>query len=158
MSNQGPIATYDLAPLDALSRTEPPGPRADTVRAFTDWFEALARTRPGEAHAWFAAHADALEYLVGHFGHLMYWTERLFESPWYDGEPWLRACRLRSFLEHVFGFAEDGEWWAEELDTEDYDAALRLRGDGDGGIPPEQVPAGMPTSHWWWWLPSDPPQ
>ena len=43
------------------------------------------------------------------------------------------------------------------IGRETVDDLLRQKGDHEGGLRPEQIPPGTPTSHWWWWYPAPPP-
>jgi hypothetical protein len=84
--------------------------------------------------------------------------ESLLVSTFYSDE-WLSACERRSQLEALRTF------WPQALeqmgllffDCEGVDDLLRRKGDHEGGLRPEQIPPGTPTSHWWWWYPASPP-
>lgn len=84
--------------------------------------------------------------------------ERLLLATFY-GDEWAAACERRTRLEAVFSL------WAAQLaglepmsvDREALDDLLRQKGDHEGGLRPDQIPPGTPTSHWWWWYPAAPP-
>ena len=43
------------------------------------------------------------------------------------------------------------------LDTEDLDDSIEMRAHKEGYLKEDQIPKGIPTSHWWWWSPEEPP-
>jgi hypothetical protein len=70
-------------------------------------------------------------------------------------DQWPRACERRSavqFLMDLFdGIAPPGV--LEGIDTEEVDEKLRHRGKWEGFLRPDEIPEGIPASHWWWRLP-----
>lgn len=78
---------------------------------------------------------------------------------WEFGEEWIGVCRDWSsaqFVRELYGdtleqpfhyFSEDDEY----LDN------LRAQGEKHGPLRPQDIPEGIPPSHWWWWYP-DPPR
>lgn len=142
------MADYDQAALEAIDS-------AEAALAFMQWFQAFARRATDDARAWLEEHEYDLRVLLDPLGHALDRVERRFESPSVDGSEWIEGCRVRSCLQWLADLSDDGDWWIEELDTDDLDAALRVRGETEGAL--TAIPAGMPPSHWWWWLPGDPP-
>jgi hypothetical protein len=97
-----------------------------------------------------AARSALVEYMLS--------LDELLTTTFY-GDEWIAACERRSRLQAACSL------WAEELggpgaphlDCETVDDLLRQKGDHEGGLRPEQIPPGTPTSHWWWWYPAPPP-
>jgi len=84
--------------------------------------------------------------------------DHLLTSTFYDHQGrW--ACERRSRIEAVCTLWADqlGGPGAPYLDCETVDDLLRQKGHQEGGLRPDQIPVGTPTSHWWWWLPDLPP-
>jgi hypothetical protein len=73
----------------------------------------------------------------------------------YDG--WDRVARARSEIEAVPDLYAGSvpATYLPELD--ELDDLLREEAPGQNGLGPDDVPAGIPPSHWWWWAPNDPP-
>ena len=46
---------------------------------------------------------------------------------------------------------------ALDLNTEDLDLSIEMRAHKEGYLKEDQIPKGIPTSHWWWWSPEEPP-
>lgn len=86
-------------------------------------------------------------------------AERLARQEFY-GDEWRGAAERRSKLEFVRNFYREltDVDWDTFLDTEDLDRVLRGKGQDEGGLSPDQIPSGTPTSHWWWWHPRNPPE
>ena len=61
-------------------------------------------------------------------------------------------CAHRSVLEYLLTEYADNPAAAsiEREDIERFDAELRRKIGERGPLPPSEVPAGMPASHWWW--------
>ena len=61
-------------------------------------------------------------------------------------------CTHRSVLEYLLTEYADNPAAAsiEREDIERFDAELRRKIGERGPLPPSEVPAGMPASHWWW--------
>jgi hypothetical protein len=125
-----------LAVAAAIARREPGFDREAMIAAATPH---MANIRPA-----LTAYGDRLESLL--------------MSTFYSDE-WMSACERRSQLEALRTF------WPQALeqmgllffDCEGVDDLLRRKGDHEGGLRPEQIPPGTPTSHWWWWYPAPPP-
>ena len=70
-------------------------------------------------------------------------------------DQWARALERRSAVQFLLdlyrGLAPPG--LLEEVDTEEVDWLLRRRGRTEGYLRPDEIPDGIPTSHWWWRLP-----
>ena len=86
-------------------------------------------------------------------------TEDKLRSTFYDKEWEEIICRRRSAIEALKEMYES-TFFAQfyyELDTEDLDDSIEMRAHKEGGLKEEQIPKGIPTSHWWWWSPEEPP-
>jgi hypothetical protein len=78
----------------------------------------------------------------------------LLLEQFYAGE-WRVACERRTALEFL------ADWFAHgsladrlgELELDRVDELLRERGQTEGLLPEDQIPEGIPRSHWWWWWP-----
>lgn len=79
---------------------------------------------------------------------------RVYE-PGVVGDEWAGISRRRSALEFLSELyagtelAELREKWEPELLAEQ----LQERCKSDGFIDPDDIPDGVPRSHWWWWCP-----
>jgi hypothetical protein len=81
-------------------------------------------------------------------------TRHLLRDTFY-GEEWRIACERRTALQFM------AEWFvggplAErlgELELDSVDELLRERGRTEGLLAADQIPEGIPRSHWWWWWP-----
>jgi hypothetical protein len=84
---------------------------------------------------------------------------RRSETGWSDDpSQFENLCTRRSALAFFAELYADTAV-ASELDRIDQawlDGIMRDHAD-HGFLPPEEIPAHMPTRHWWWWLPDDPP-
>jgi hypothetical protein len=76
----------------------------------------------------------------------------------FQGNEWLQVCRNRSAIEFLKTFYQTTiktkvakAWHACVLDKK-----IRRVGEIEGLIS-EEIPVGIPSSHWWWWYPALPP-
>ena len=86
--------------------------------------------------------------------------ESEFDSDFYYAEQWKnRVCWKRSAVEALKEMYKGTflEQFYYELDTEDLDDSIEMRAHKEGGLKEDQIPKGIPTSHWWWWSPEEPP-
>ena len=44
-----------------------------------------------------------------------------------------------------------------DLDTEELDELIEMKGEKEGYLKENQIPREIPASHWWWWSPNEPP-
>lgn len=78
----------------------------------------------------------------------------------FHGDDWRRLCERRSTIELVRSFYRDlvdVDWDESFMDVSDLDHVMRGKGEEEGFLKPEQIPANTPRSHWWWWAPKPPP-
>jgi hypothetical protein len=71
------------------------------------------------------------------------------------GDEWQNIARRRSalaFLTELYRGTEVVDEW--NLEPEDLEEILRFRCQSEGFIAPEDIPPGIPRSHWWWWCPN----
>jgi hypothetical protein len=70
-------------------------------------------------------------------------------------DQWPRACERRSAVQFLIdlyrGLASPSV--LQQLDTEQVDWLLRRKGKIEGLLRPDEIPDGIPASHWWWRLP-----
>jgi hypothetical protein len=70
-------------------------------------------------------------------------------------DQWPRALERRSAVQFLIdlyrGLAPPGV--LEQLDTEEVDWLLRRTGETEGFLSLDEIPDGIPASHWWWHLP-----
>ncbi|MBP8807882.1 MAG: hypothetical protein KBG48_14625 [Kofleriaceae bacterium] len=152
-------ATHVLDALAALRTAIAADVPEQELTPFLDVAVAIVRGEPGyDREAMVAAAAPLVADNEGGLAAALNALEGLLTSTFYDQE-WRWACERRSKLEAVRTL------WAEQLggpgapylDCEGVDDLLRRKGDHEGGLRPEQIPPGTPTSHWWWWYPATPP-
>jgi hypothetical protein len=69
-------------------------------------------------------------------------------------DEWLQSCERRTALQFL------ADWYADspglrlqELELDRNDELMRHRGETEGFLLEEQIPDGVPPSHWWWRLP-----
>ncbi len=86
-------------------------------------------------------------------------AERFTRQEFY-GDEWRGAVERRSKLEFVRALYREltDVDWDTFLDTGDLDHVLHGKGQDEGGLSSDQIPAGTPSSHWWWWYPRNPPE
>lgn len=82
----------------------------------------------------------------------------VLERAWEWGDEWLGVCRDWSsaqFVRELYGdkLEQPFHYFSEE---DDYLDDLRTQGEKHGPLRPQDIPEGIPPSHWWWWYP-DPP-
>lgn len=108
--------------------------------------------------------ADLLTRITFGIGIFISEINQALREPFYSDE-WFGICRNRSAVEALRELYQNtnlGEHLSVEpdlsdLDTRDLDGEIRLKGEKEGFPSQEQIPAGIPSSHWWWWLPYVPP-
>ena len=85
--------------------------------------------------------------------------DHTLSSTFYDDE-WIGVCWQRSAVEAIKEMYQNTifEVYFEDLDTEDVDEGMESRGQREGYLSTEEIPLGIPTSHWWWWYPEKPPE
>lgn len=67
---------------------------------------------------------------------------------------WRKVCWRRSAVEAVKELYKNTvfEQYFSEIDTEDdLDLILESKGKKEGPVSEEEIPDGIPSSHWWWW-------
>jgi hypothetical protein len=107
--------------------------------------------------------ADLLTWITFDIGIFISEINQALRELFYSDE-WFGICRNRSAVEALRELYQNtnlGEHLSVEpnlsdLDTRDLDGEIRLKGE-EGFLSQEQIPAGIPSSHWWWWLPYVPP-
>ncbi|HEV7681139.1 MAG TPA: hypothetical protein VGO68_03380 [Pyrinomonadaceae bacterium] len=85
--------------------------------------------------------------------HLNYFIDR-FRSKLYGGSiwDWKAIAEKRSGLAFLFELYRDTPF-AEFLpfvEMNNVDTAVRTQAAFEGYVRPEEIPAGLPVSHWWW--------
>ena len=67
---------------------------------------------------------------------------------------WRKVCWRRSAIESLKELYKNTvfEQYFDEIDTEDdLDLILESKGKKEGPLSEEEIPDGIPSSHWWWW-------
>ncbi|MGF1490240.1 MAG: hypothetical protein ACFBSE_24380 [Prochloraceae cyanobacterium] len=67
---------------------------------------------------------------------------------------WRKVCWRRSAIESLKELYQNTvfEQYFSEIDTEDdLDLILESKGKKEGPVSEEEIPDGIPSSHWWWW-------
>ena len=67
---------------------------------------------------------------------------------------WRKVCWRRSAIESLKELYKNTifEQYFNEIDTEDdLDLILESKGKKEGPVSEEEIPDGVPLSHWWWW-------
>ena len=85
-------------------------------------------------------------------------TESKFYASWVYDE-WTRVSIRRSaieFLRELFRETSFAEFLAF-FNTDDIDKMFPSKEEKGGYLPVENIPIGIPPSHWWWWYPEAPP-
>lgn len=102
--------------------------------------------------------ASSLPALMPDIARFIRVTENIFYRGW-DGGEWVWACKRRSGLEFLFGLYSGTSFaqYLADADLSDLDGLLRERGHQEGYLSTDEIPAGIPPSHWWWWYPAPPP-
>ena len=92
--------------------------------------------------------SDSLErnWTVTELRHMLKWWE-----PTCVG--WSSGYFLRQLYDET-GALHD---WNCFLTPDESDDMLRWHGEEDGCLTDEQIPDGIPPTHWWWWYPREPP-
>jgi hypothetical protein len=155
-----PTKDFDLAPLVQLfwqGRREEA--RGDVGR-FMLWFEEEARRDPERMAGWVVSHERALIGMSPLLTDRLCQVERIFERRWWENGEWETCCQTRSFFEWLGSMAPAGlaAVLERDVDLEELEGWMRARGESEGGLTDDEIPAGMPSSHWWWWTPGAPPR
>ncbi len=92
--------------------------------------------------------------------HLIVFVMKLVDilsHTFYADEWQTRVCPLRSQIE-AFNEIYKETSYKEFIDEdfEETDADIKRVGEVEGGLSPDQIPQGIPLSHWWWWYPNEP--
>lgn len=134
---------------------------------FLEWLAALGRGRVvlprDERERLLAESAPVLVKGLRHVLPYIFETLGIFMGTWYADE-WTWACERRSrieFLRTLYqgAISEDElDYWLDAEQLEELDDCLEERGKVEGGLTPDEIPAGTPPSHWWWWYPAQPPE
>jgi len=112
-----------------------------------------------ERHAWRAFRDATAPQVASNAGGLIRYAHALdsrlhdtFELP----DEWQRISRRRSALAFLVALyaGTDLDEWRGDLESDDLDEVLRYRCKTDGYVAPDDIPAGIPRSHWWWWCPN----
>ena len=82
----------------------------------------------------------------------------ILSHTFYADEWQTRVCPLRSQIEAFNEIYKETSYkkFIDE-DFEETDAEIKRVGEVEGGLSPDQIPQGIPLSHWWWWYPNEPP-
>lgn len=76
------------------------------------------------------------------------------EASLYKGlvSDWKSVSEKRSSIEFLFELYRDSPFaeFLPMLELGDLDPALRRQAVFEGYVPPEQIPTGLPSTHWWW--------
>jgi hypothetical protein len=83
-------------------------------------------------------------------------TDARLHETFQVGDEWLIISRRRSALAFLTALYEGTELdeWRSDLEPADIDELLRHRCKTDGYVAPDDVPEGIPSSHWWWRCPN----
>ena len=76
------------------------------------------------------------------------------DSALYYAEQWENSiCWRRSAIEAVKEMYKNTvlKEFYYELDTEDLDDSIEMRAYKEGYLKEDQIPKGIPATHWWWW-------
>ena len=107
-----------------------------------------------------------LSHLTSELNRYVVELEKRTNSIYYDNEWETIVCPSRSAIEAVKEIYQDTsfkEFYEGEnpealiLDTEDLDDSIEMKAHKEGYLKEDQIPKGIPTSHWWWWSPQLPP-
>ena len=83
--------------------------------------------------------------------------EDMFMLSWDAGDSWEDVARKRSALEFLLElFPGEADWVRRQVEPDRYDDLIRRRSHDFGYLRPDEIPAGLPPSHWWWWAPNEP--
>lgn len=107
-----------------------------------------------------------LRSLVFELDDYVTYIENRLSSMFYSDEWETVVCPCRSAVEAVKEmyqgtafeeFYKGDNPDALDLNTEDLDDSIEMRAHKEGYLKEDQIPKGIPTSHWWWWSPEEPP-
>ena len=85
---------------------------------------------------------------------------RMTEWGYLDRDWWEPICVGWSsghFLRELYEGTGALDDWHCFLTPDEMDDMLRWHGEEDGCLTDEQIPDGIPPTHWWWWYPREPP-
>ena len=97
--------------------------------------------------------ANLLNGLIGDLLVYISSIESIVTSIMEEGE-WYKVCWRRSALESLKEMYQNTvfEQYFYEINTEDdLDDILERKAKKEGGLAEEEIPTGIPSSHWWWW-------
>lgn len=118
--------------------------------------EAMGGQVPGILRDRLRADGDALGRCLPEILYFVTRWQGQFIGAWESD--WRAACVVRSGLEFLRRLYADSAFGREFArlgpeEFEDIDAFLRRRAVHDGGVREEDIPPGVPSSHWWWRAP-----
>jgi hypothetical protein len=166
MSPASPTETLTLLRTLAARLTRQPAPHAEAagfMYRLVDLGVALAGD-PGrrESREVSAFIDETAPHLVRGFDSLGLFAMEIrarSQNDWSaDPHRWEELCRRRSAVEFLCELYRETAL-AEllpEIDNAWLDEIMRETGVARGHFSREDVPAGMPPTHWWWWLPAAP--
>jgi len=84
-------------------------------------------------------------------------VESRFSGSWEYNE-WTQLCGARSEIEFFRElFREAAPDIIGMIECRNLDEVIRARGH-EGHLEDDEIPSGVPVSHWWWWYPEEPPR
>lgn len=146
--------------------------RRTEVRAFMDGFLNLYLALKADSSIvaepqfqnYLRESADLLTWITFDIGIFISEINQALREPFY-GDEWFGICRNRSAIEafrELYQNTNLGKHLSvnpdlPNLDTTALDEEIRWKGEKECVLSQEQIPAGIPSSHWWWLssLPSD---
>jgi len=144
--------------------SERPDPHAALARWMDDAFEigtALVTSAALRSNARLLRYVEdavpVLDVLAFSLASYPDFVESRFSGSWEDNE-WTQLCGARSEIEFFRElFREVAPDIIEMIECRDLDEVIRARGH-EGHLEDDEIPSGVPVSHWWWWYPEEPPQ
>ena len=109
---------------------------------------------------------DILGYLTSELNRYIWELEDRAGSIFYSNEWEGIICPRRSAIEAVKemyrGTSFERVYEGDDpeildLDTEELDELIEMKGEKEGYLKENQIPREIPASHWWWWSPNEPP-
>lgn len=155
----------DLMPrvLHNLERAVEGGPQGEQHRFYAmmglvglyDRLAAEGPADPEQLKAFRARSAELLEQLGDHTANVLIDAEDLAENA-VEGDEWSRLSMLRSAIQSLLDdYAGTGvPALLDPSDVEALDEQLRALAPEQDPVPEEDMPRGLPESHWWWRLPA----
>jgi hypothetical protein len=106
-----------------------------------------------------ARSAELLEQLGGHTANVVTDAEDLAGRA-VEGDAWSRLSMLRSAIQSLLDdYAGTGvPALIDPADVAELDERLRELAPEQHPVPQEDMPRGLPVSHWWWTLPDQRPR